>query len=93
MPPLDTITCPICGAVSHNPRDVVERYCGRCHEFIDNGYPPGVWEQDGEVHFDVVAILKAHGVENPTADQIDAAAEWLASAAAELHAQNVEVRE
>ena len=39
MPPLNTITCPKCGAVSHNPRDVAERYCGRCHEFIGDLVP------------------------------------------------------
>jgi hypothetical protein len=22
-----------CGAVSHNPNDVAQRYCGGCHEF------------------------------------------------------------
>ena len=25
--------CPLCGAVSHNPNDLRERYCGRCHRF------------------------------------------------------------
>lgn len=29
-----TFTCPKCGAVSHNPNDVRERYCGACHEFF-----------------------------------------------------------
>lgn len=29
-------TCPFCGAVSHNPRDAEERYCGRCHVFVDD---------------------------------------------------------
>jgi len=24
-------TCPECSAVSHNPNDIAERYCGRCH--------------------------------------------------------------
>jgi Zn-finger nucleic acid-binding protein len=32
----DAFTCPICGAVSHNRRDVEERYCGRCHLFVDD---------------------------------------------------------
>lgn len=26
--------CPICDAVSHNPGDAIERYCGRCHVFV-----------------------------------------------------------
>jgi predicted RNA-binding Zn-ribbon protein involved in translation (DUF1610 family) len=34
-------TCPSCGAVSHNPRDAAEGYCGRCHQFFD-GFPPTV---------------------------------------------------
>jgi hypothetical protein len=25
--------CPRCGAVSHNPQDVKEGYCGRCHDW------------------------------------------------------------
>ena len=47
-------------------------------------YPPGIWEQDGELHFDAAAILRAHGVENPTPEEIDAAAGMLAALAAEL---------
>lgn len=27
------IECRRCGAVSYNPNDVRERYCGRCHAF------------------------------------------------------------
>ena len=27
------IICPRCGAVSHHPKDIQERYCGRCHQF------------------------------------------------------------
>jgi len=29
-------TCPLCGAVSHNPNDARHRYCGRCHVFVDD---------------------------------------------------------
>jgi hypothetical protein len=29
--------CPRCGAKSHNPNDVWHQYCGRCHEFFDEG--------------------------------------------------------
>jgi ribosomal protein S27AE len=25
--------CPRCGAVSHHPQDVLEGYCGRCHDW------------------------------------------------------------
>jgi len=31
----DVISCPRCGAVSHHPKDIQERYCGRCHQFHD----------------------------------------------------------
>lgn len=31
----NTFTCPKCGAVSHNPNDARERYCGACHEFFN----------------------------------------------------------
>jgi hypothetical protein len=27
------ITCPKCGFISHNPYDVQEKYCGRCHQW------------------------------------------------------------
>lgn len=29
-------TCPICSAVSHSTGDVLNRYCGRCHLFVDD---------------------------------------------------------
>ena len=29
----DSITCPRCGMVSHNPSDIAQRYCGKCHAF------------------------------------------------------------
>lgn len=28
-----TYTCPHCGAVSNNPNDAREEYCGRCHRW------------------------------------------------------------
>jgi hypothetical protein len=28
--------CPICHAVSHNPNDAANHYCGRCHVFFDD---------------------------------------------------------
>ena len=28
--------CPICGAVSHNPNDARNRYCGACRVFPDD---------------------------------------------------------
>ena len=32
-PMMPYIVCPRCGAVSHHPKDISERYCGRCHRF------------------------------------------------------------
>lgn len=34
------LKCPQCGAVSFNPHDLTNRYCGRCHVFLDDA--PGV---------------------------------------------------
>ena len=31
--------CPICGAISYNPNDARERYCVRCHRFVDDPAP------------------------------------------------------
>lgn len=30
-------TCQRCGAVSHNPNDEREGYCGSCHRYADEG--------------------------------------------------------
>lgn len=36
--------CPFCGIVSHHPRDAQERYCARCHRFVDEQpFVPGYW--------------------------------------------------
>jgi hypothetical protein len=32
------ITCNTCGLTSHHPRDIMNRYCGRCNIFHDD--PP-----------------------------------------------------
>ena len=40
-------TCPRCGAVSHNPNDERERYCGRCHQWADDApAPPDEWTEE-----------------------------------------------
>lgn len=31
-----SFVCPRCGAESFNLNDIVERYCGRCHQFVDD---------------------------------------------------------
>src|SRR5258708_31588843 len=31
----EPFVCPRCGASSHNPHDIEERYCGACHTFVD----------------------------------------------------------
>jgi hypothetical protein len=31
--------CPLCSTISVNPNDVQERYCGRCHRFVDDPPP------------------------------------------------------
>jgi hypothetical protein len=38
-----SFVCPRCGAKSFNTHDIVYRYCGRCHAFVDDPLPsPGV---------------------------------------------------
>lgn len=32
----EAFTCPFCGGVSHNPNDLAERYCVRCHVFVSD---------------------------------------------------------
>lgn len=32
----DAIQCLRCGALSHHPRDITERYCARCKRFHDD---------------------------------------------------------
>jgi hypothetical protein len=39
VPAQPYIVCPRCGAVSHHPKDISERYCGRCHRFHDETQP------------------------------------------------------
>jgi hypothetical protein len=31
--PAAAFRCPRCGTVSHHPTDVIEGYCGRCHDW------------------------------------------------------------
>jgi hypothetical protein len=31
-----SITCHQCGLMSHNQKDVINRYCGHCHIFHDD---------------------------------------------------------
>jgi predicted RNA-binding Zn-ribbon protein involved in translation (DUF1610 family) len=38
-----SITCHTCGLTCHNLNDIAQRYCGRCHPFLD---PPDVYEFD-----------------------------------------------
>lgn len=28
-----SIVCPLCRSLSYHPRDIAEKYCGRCHAF------------------------------------------------------------
>jgi rubrerythrin len=31
-----SFVCPLCDARSYNPNDIAQRYCGRCHAFVDD---------------------------------------------------------
>lgn len=50
IPVLDppSFTCPICGAVSHHPMDVIFGYCGRCHDWTGRGCSSGRWSTDDD---------------------------------------------
>lgn len=54
-----SITCPRCEATSHNPNDVREQYCGRCHAFHDD-MPPRLAPVDRMVFDELFACAK-HG--------------------------------
>jgi len=34
--PASSFECPKCHAVSHNPNDATNCYCGRCHQFVED---------------------------------------------------------
>jgi hypothetical protein len=36
------ILCLVCMRLSHNPNDVANRYCGKCHRFHDDPTPSEV---------------------------------------------------
>lgn len=36
MSKFPSFTCPTCGWVSYNLQDILNRYCGHCHEFKDD---------------------------------------------------------
>lgn len=46
--------CPHCGAKSWHPKDAEERYCGRCHRFVDDP------EVDG-TNIAILAVVTARG--------------------------------
>jgi hypothetical protein len=33
----NAFTCPACGMISYNPKDIEHRYCGKCHRFFPRG--------------------------------------------------------
>ena len=47
-----SFVCPRCGAESFNLNDIVERYCGRCHVFVDDP---------------ITALMKREGLNFPEA--------------------------
>lgn len=66
-------TCPRCGAVSHNPHDENERYCGRCHEFEDEGKNARVDEIVDEV---IAAENRGRGVTSEEAKALETLQDW-----------------
>lgn len=37
---VERFTCPRCGMTSHNPHDIEEGYCGRCHDWTNPAATP-----------------------------------------------------
>jgi hypothetical protein len=56
---MSEFTCPRCGATSHNPNDVEEGYCGRCHAWTRDEQP---WSLTGHAR----QQMEARGVERRT---------------------------
>lgn len=42
--------CRRCGLISHHPEDVANHYCGQCHAFHDDIWPPArkAWIEEGQ---------------------------------------------
>lgn len=40
-------TCPVCGALSHNPKDKQHGYCARCHEFTGENVVDLITDEHG----------------------------------------------
>lgn len=40
-----SFTCPRCGAVSHNPHDEAEGYCGACHDWTETHSRWQLWRR------------------------------------------------
>lgn len=51
---MSSTTCPQCGMESHNPNDVLEKYCGNCHQFYS------AMKHQDPIHFNaIMAALQA----------------------------------
>jgi hypothetical protein len=56
-----SITCLACGLISHNPNDVIQRYCGACKIFLD---PQEPYEFDcAECRRHIVSLCDPYRVE------------------------------
>src|SRR5262245_3231344 len=57
------ITCSLCGLRSYHPRDVEERYCGKCHVFHEDeahAADVGVVLRGRELAREIGELAKAH---------------------------------
>lgn len=45
--PEQPFVCQRCGAVSYNPNDIAQGYCGRCHDWTDDD-PTGEYDLAAE---------------------------------------------
>lgn len=83
----ETFTCPACGAVSHHPMDVLEGYCGACHDWTGQGTlsrrGPRYYDRDGRPmsmrrSFEVFDdIAYRHVAVTAVGDDVEVSTVWL----------------
>jgi hypothetical protein len=76
-------TCPKCGRISHNPNDALNRYCGYCHLFEEQGAPELDRARIEEITKSILLVIRENYVRGPTSrDRCFEALNALAASAA-----------
>lgn len=69
----DSITCPRCGATSHNPHDIEQGYCGACHDFTSGESSTLAFEEwlaTGKIPEWRKQVLKERGIQEALHDAL-----------------------